>query len=183
MTTETLPPAPSPEHLTEVLGRAGALGARLGTTVGVYLDTGPLDTFQREFPGQLARFVDRLGDRFSAERRQLYERLIVAVPRLLERYATHRDLTIVNGDAHVWNALYPREPASTEVRLIDWSHWRIDVATDDLAYMMAIHWYPERRRRLERALLDRYHAALVTGCPCCGSSRRRYGRPTTTCRR
>jgi hypothetical protein len=27
--------------------------------------------------------------------------------------------------------------------------------------MMAVHWYPERRRRLEQPLLDRYHAGLV----------------------
>ena len=33
--------------------------------------------------------------------------------------------------------------------------------TNDLAYMMAIHWYPERRRRLERGLLDHYHAVLM----------------------
>ena len=27
--------------------------------------------------------------------------------------------------------------------------------------MMAMHWYPDRRHRLERQLLDRYHAALL----------------------
>jgi hypothetical protein len=27
--------------------------------------------------------------------------------------------------------------------------------------MMAVHWYPEQRRRMECALLDRYHATLV----------------------
>src|SRR5262249_51134918 len=66
-----------------------------------------------------------------------------------------------NGDAHVWNLLYPRDASSLNIRLIDWSGWRIDTATDDLAYMMALHWYPERRRRLERPLLDRYHDGLV----------------------
>ena len=34
-------------------------------------------------------------------------------------------------------------------------------ATDDLANMMAVHWYPDRRRRLEARLLDHYHQALV----------------------
>jgi hypothetical protein len=28
--------------------------------------------------------------------------------------------------------------------------------------MMAMHWYPDRRQRLERRLLDRYHAALLS---------------------
>jgi hypothetical protein len=27
--------------------------------------------------------------------------------------------------------------------------------------MMAVHWYPERRRRFERPLLDHYHATLL----------------------
>ena len=85
----------------------------------------------------------------------------MAAPRLLDRYRTHRDLSVVNGDAHVWNVLYPREASSADVRLIDWGGWRVDTATDDLAYMMALHWYPERRRRLERPLLDRYHTALA----------------------
>jgi hypothetical protein len=47
------------------------------------------------------------------------------------------------------------------VRLIDWEDWSIAGATDDLAYMMAMLWYPDRRRRLEKLLLDRYHAELL----------------------
>ncbi len=87
--------------------------------------------------------------------------MITHAPRLFaERYRPHRNLTLLHGDAHVWNALYPRDPASDDVRLIDWDAWRIDVATDDLAYMIAVHWSPERRRRLERECLRRYHAAL-----------------------
>ena len=35
------------------------------------------------------------------------------------------------------------------------------MATDDLAYMMAMLWYPNRRRRMERELLDVYHAILL----------------------
>jgi hypothetical protein len=46
--------------------------------------------------------------------------------------------------------------------LFDWDSWRLGVATDDLAYMMAVHWYPDRRSRMERPLLEVYHAALQT---------------------
>ena len=48
-----------------------------------------------------------------------------------------------------------------DVRLFDWEGWRVDVATDDLAYMMALHWFPDHRRRHERDLLDCYHAELL----------------------
>jgi hypothetical protein len=47
--------------------------------------------------------------------------------------------------------------------IIDWQCWRIDTATDDLAYMIALHWFPERRRALERDLLKNYHEALKVG--------------------
>jgi len=48
-----------------------------------------------------------------------------------------------------------------DVRLFDWEGWRVDVATDDLAYMIALHWLPDHRRRHERDLLDCYYAELL----------------------
>ena len=110
---------------------------------------------------EFAAFADRLGDRLSAERRRVYERLFAAAPQLRNRYRSHRSLTIVHGDAHVWNALLPRGGELDDVKLIDWDAWRVDTATDDLAYMIAVHCYADWRRRHERALLQRYHDVLV----------------------
>jgi hypothetical protein len=56
--------------------------------------------------------------------------------------------------------MYPRTAVADGVRLIDWDAWRLDLGAEDLAYMMAVHWYPERRRHLERSLLHRYHERL-----------------------
>jgi Ser/Thr protein kinase RdoA (MazF antagonist) len=135
---------------------------QLGVSVGTFLDdTGALDRSIAAMPGDLATFADRLGDRLSAERRSVYERLIAAAPGLLDRYRTHRNLTIVHGDAHVWNALLPRDPDRRDVRLIDWDGWRIDTATDDLAYMLAVHCFPDWRRRHERDSLRLYHETLL----------------------
>src|SRR5208282_2469656 len=55
----------------------------------------------------------------------------------------------------------PRD-GGDDVRFFDWDSWRIGAGSGDLAYMMAIHWYPDRRARFERLLLDRYHAALIS---------------------
>ena len=70
-------------------------------------------------------------------------------------------MTIVHGDAHVWNALLPRDPTGRDVRLIDWDAARVDTASDDLAYMMATHFFPDWRRRHEQESLRRYHGILV----------------------
>ncbi len=135
--------------------------SRLGVSIGTFADqSGAFERYLAAMPTDLATFADRLGDRLSAERTRRYERLIVAAPRLLERYRSHRDLTIVHGDAHFWNTMLPRR-GDGDVRLIDWDAWRVDTASDDLAYMLAVHCYPDWRSRYERDSLRRYHDALV----------------------
>lgn len=133
---------------------------RLGVSVGSWSSVSDTDRQLKTLAERFARVADRLGDALSAERRALFERLLADGPRLSARYHSHRDVTIVQGDAHVWNAFLPRDGGG-DVRLFDWDSWRIDVATDDLAYMIAMHWYPDLRRRLEAPLLDRFHRTLV----------------------
>ena len=110
--------------------------------------SGPRSPLQ-DLTAHFARFADRLGDCLPHERRKLYERFLDAAPRLLERYDARRNVTLIHGDAHVWNVFLPRD-GGDDLRLFDWDGWRIGVAAGDLAYMMALHWYPDRRRRLER---------------------------------
>ena len=134
----------------------------LGTSVGSWRDADVLDRDLRSFAEKFARFTDRFGEIMPPGRRDLYQRLLDRAPELLARYHSRRNITIINGDAHPWNFLLPRRDGEGNVRLIDWESWSIDTATDDMAYMMAMLWYPDRRRRLERPLLDLYHAELVT---------------------
>ena len=83
----------------------------------------------------------------------------------MARYHARRHMTIVQGDSHVWNCFLPRgdgrDGGLDDARLFDWDSWRIDVGTDDLAYMMALHWYPDLRRGFEHRLLDCHHEELL----------------------
>ena len=160
------PLPPSDAQCRTIVGSLGRLHAawwedpRLGVTVGERLDDAAMHRFIRQVAGHFDVFADRLGDELPGERRAFYEKLIAALPRLHERYRDARNITLTHGDAHVWNCFLPRN-GGADVRWFDWDGWRIRVPTNDLAYMMAVHWYPERRRRLERALLDHYHAVLL----------------------
>ncbi len=134
---------------------------RLGVSVGAWPDDAAVDRFIQQMARYFDVFAGRLGDELSHERRAFYERLIAEIPRLQEeRYRDTRNITLAHGDAHVWNCFLPRN-GSDDVRWFDWDGWRIRAPTIDLAYMMALHWYPERRRRLEGALLDYYHQVLL----------------------
>jgi hypothetical protein len=134
---------------------------RLGSSVGAWLDTAATNRIMQQFGEHFGRFVDQVGDRLSDERRDLYEHLIDASPKLMERYHAHRNVTIAHGDGHVWNFFLPQDPTSDDVRLFDFDQWGINVGSGDLAYMMAMHWYPDRRRLIERPLLDCYHETLL----------------------
>ena len=57
---------------------------------------------------------------------------------------------------------------------MDWESWTVGVASMDIAYMIAMLWFPELRRAAEQPLLDCYHDALLrSGVP--GYSRQMLG--------
>jgi hypothetical protein len=134
---------------------------RLRVSAGNWREPESWDQLLRSLAEQFEHFTDRDSEMMPPERRDLYQRLLDQAPRLLARYHSRRNLTIAHGDAHSWNFFLPRPDGGETVRLLDWEGWSIDTATDDLAYMMAMLWYPDRRRRMERPLLDRYHATLL----------------------
>lgn len=133
--------------------------ARLGVSVGAWIAYG--EARAAALADAVDRFAARLGDRLAPARLDTYRRLIDAAPHLYRRYTAHRHMTIVHGDAHVWNLFLPQAEGSNDIRFFDWDTWRLGVAASDLAYMMALHWFPEHRRRAEQRLLDHYHAVLL----------------------
>lgn len=134
---------------------------RLGVDVGSWTDEAGMEAWLAGLARNYERFADQAGDGLSAERRALYQRLFEAAPILVGRYHRHRHMTVVQGDSHVWNCFLPKQQGAAPAMLFDWDSWSLNVATGDLAYMMAIHWYPELRRGRESHLLDVYHAELL----------------------
>ena len=94
-----------------------------------------------------------------------------SMPRLSARYRSHRDMTIIHGDAHVWNALVSRDDLHA------------DVAGEprprrmDLVEPSGMHHGRRARSRLSRTAL--------TGAQASRRSRRTmpsaYGAPSSSC--
>lgn len=135
--------------------------ARLGVSVGSQPDRQEIDRQVQRLAEQFAKFADFMGDRLPRERLRIFEQWLDAGPLLLARAFNGPNRTIVHGDAHVWNCFLPRDERSDDVRLFDWDSWRIGLGAIDLAYMMAVHWYPDLRHEREQLLLDDYHTTLV----------------------
>jgi Ser/Thr protein kinase RdoA (MazF antagonist) len=110
----------------------------------------------------LPAFADFLGDRLSNERLKILEHACAALPaRLSIRLADTESLALIHGDVHIGNFLYPHQPDRSSVRILDWKSWSIDIGADDLAHMMTVFWFPERRSLLEHDLVQRYHRRLI----------------------
>ncbi len=109
---------------------------------------------------ELPDFFDFMGERISAKRRKIYEEVLSSPNTFWKPQQSKHALTLIHGDAHFWNFLYPRTETD-RIRVFDWNSWDIGKGTDDLAYMIGLHWYPERRDRFEIPLLKHYHEALL----------------------
>ena len=105
-------------------------------------------------------FADFMGDRLPAHRRAIYEVARAQLADLMVQRHAKGHLTLVFEDVHSGNFLYPRR-ASDPLYFVDWEQWRVTISMNDLAYMMALFWSPERRSRLERHYLEHYHARIT----------------------
>src|SRR5262249_21615016 len=119
-----LPPTePQCRMIVGVLARFHAAwwdATKGGVSVVAPLDPAMLREFYQRLERLWANFSDRLGDRLSADRRQIYERFLAARPQV-PRMATRKNLSIVHGDAHVWNVFLPKNNSTDDLRLFDWS--------------------------------------------------------------
>jgi hypothetical protein len=137
--------------------------ARLGNGVGTCPSAQSIQEMLDEVASFYPSFVDYLGDRLPAKRCAIYERAFASAAPVYIRRVTSKHITMIFEDVHIGNFLYPRDPSKDRLRMIDWEQWGIRIGAHDLAYMMALFWFPERRARLEIPLLKRYYERLLAG--------------------
>jgi len=137
---------------------------RLGKDIGERPTSESLLEEVEDYRQRLPKFVEFMVDRLSDERCRVQERVLAALPALLVgRLASDKGLTLIFEDVHAGNFLYPRDRRQDRLYIIDWEQWGVNIGPHDLAYMMAMFWFPERRARLELPLLQRYHRRLQAG--------------------
>ncbi|MCP4420591.1 MAG: aminoglycoside phosphotransferase family protein [Chloroflexi bacterium] len=70
-------------------------------------------------------------------------------------------LTLIHGDAHLNNVLFPKNSHTHAPILIDWEGWTRGIGVWDLARILTYCVHPSKRPFLDKSLLQRYHARLV----------------------
>jgi hypothetical protein len=110
--------------------------------------------------GAFSRFADVAGDLLSAEDHRIYKTVLAALPALWRQRTNPHGQTLVHGDAHFWNFLYPRDPQQHHTCMIDWQLSHIRPGAHDLAYAIVLR-YPHRTPAIEHALVKRYYEQLL----------------------
>lgn len=168
-TTHDHPPWPLPPSPTQCELAVDALAhvhaqwwesPALGDTVAKFPTSESLTEMVHGIAAHLPAFIDANGDALTVEACKTLERVFSSSLKPWLRLTDRRALTLIHGDAHTWNFLFPRS-GDGPAFLIDWQLWHIDAGARDLAFLMALHWYPSKRQELERPLLRRYHEGLI----------------------
>lgn len=166
-TTPTWPQRPADKSMHEAVAALARIHAHwweapaLGSTVGTWHTETSLRTMVHGISANLPEFLKDLGDDLSPSDRVVLETVFNSSLQPWLRLVDRRALTVIHGDAHTWNFLFPRSDDGVTY-LIDWQLWHLDVGARDLAYMMALHWDRAVRQQLERQLLHYYHEELIS---------------------
>jgi hypothetical protein len=134
---------------------------KLGNGVGDVFDDVWLGSFLADLETSVTKFVDFLRDSLAPERRRAYERMLRSSRIIWGRLTEAAGLTVAHGDMHWWNFLHPNDPDIDQTRIFDWQLWHIDLGPRDLAFLIALGGFAERRPELEAHLLRTYHEELV----------------------
>ncbi|WP_415043177.1 phosphotransferase family protein [Gordonia sp. (in: high G+C Gram-positive bacteria)] len=113
--------------------------------------------------GELARMatditLDKIGDRLDDEARAT---ISAAADRITPWLGLEPDrFALLHGDYRLDNMLFT--PGDSSITVVDWQTLTVGLPARDLAYFVGTSLLPDVRRKHERDLVDRYHAALLT---------------------
>ena len=126
-------------------------------------DEPPAEQWEEQCRQLLDAFGSFLGDRLSEHRRATYLSVIEELPALRRWRNGKRPTTVVHGDAHLGNFLFPRASETGPVYPCDWQDWWIGEPTRDVAYLVGKYWDARLRADSEVTLVRHYHQRLESG--------------------
>ena len=103
-------------------------------------------------------FVDRYRDTLTPESVQVGERMVAHGAPWAENPPPA--LTLCHADYRLDNMLFGPAGSARPLTIVDWQTVRLGVGTSDVSYFLGAAMPAEERRRHEKDLVARYHAAL-----------------------
>ena len=157
------PIPPTKRHFTQLADALARIHAclwedeRLGDTIGLAITEKRLDD---KLGRQRKRYDQFLSDGMivlDKRQRIAFDTVVGRMPaQVRERLLARRDITLIHNDLKPTNLLYSHNAC----RVIDWKNWRLGLAAEDLAYLIAFHWTPAKRKFEEPRFLKRHRGEM-----------------------
>lgn len=126
---------------------------RLGNSIGLDLTEARLDDRLARQRDGFDRFLSDGMIRLDPDQFAALSAVAGRMPAdFRERLLTRRHLTVIHNNLKPCNLRYSHRAC----RILDWQHWRTGLAAEDLAYMIAFHWPPAKRKFEEPRFLQRH---------------------------
>jgi aminoglycoside/choline kinase family phosphotransferase len=106
-------------------------------------------------------FVERYGDRLSAEAREAGDQLIPRVRDWFEN--APRATTITHGDYRLDNMMFAAPGSSMDrpLVIVDWQTPGHSHGANDVAYFLGAGMFPADREAVDEQMVERYHSELI----------------------
>ena len=150
---------PSRRHFAQLADALARIHAcfwedkRLGHTLGISPGESGLDEGLARQREGYERFLSDRMIRLDSAQRAAFDMVVGKMPAdFRERRLSGRNQTIIHGNLQPANLRYSHH----DCRILDWKHWRLGLAAEDLANTIAFHWIPAKRRFEEPRFLQRH---------------------------
>jgi Domain of unknown function (DUF227). len=111
----------------------------------------------------LRDFLNYAGDRFDSETVTIYHKAFQyhaeCLRELEHRRKSKHNLTIINGDSHIYNFILPK--SSGNPMIIDFQFWGSGIGAGDLAHLTRVAFPDKFKNSLHRKIVERYHQTLM----------------------
>ena len=130
---------------------------RLGNTIGLPVTEARLDDDLKRQRDGFERFLSDSMINLAPDQRAALSAVAGRLPAdYRDRLLSGRHLTVIHNSLKPANLAYSHRAC----RILDWKRWRLGLAAEDLAYLIAYHWPAAKRKFEEPRFLQRHWAEM-----------------------
>jgi hypothetical protein len=106
-------------------------------------------------------FKDKFDDKTKTKLKNAMEINISLINQISRRIREKKNVTICNGDSHIYNFMLPTERKNKPL-MVDFQFWGEGLATGDLAHLTRVSFSDEFKKDIQIPLIEHYYKTLLS---------------------
>lgn len=105
-------------------------------------------------------FRDKFDDKTKTILNNAMEINISLIESTSDRLREKRNVTLCNGDSHIYNFMLPVERSYSPL-IVDFQFWHEGMGTGDLAHLTRVNFSEQQKKDIQLPLAEHYHKSLI----------------------